>query len=409
MSRFKNFLSGTLECSIKGQSPERFFNLCKSRRIELEHIRGEKQQILFSLTLDNYKRLRPIARKCHIVPHIAVRRGLPFILHKNRRHKFFFAGMAAAAVIIFILSRFIWNIEIDGNFSHTDTSIILFLREKGICTGRLKKNIDLDSLEEDLRLAYDDISWVSARIEGTVLKIQLEEGLVLTPPEDDENIPGNIVAVQSGKVSSIVTRTGTAQVQVGDEVQAGDILILGAVDIYNDDDTIKTTHYVHGDGDVYVEATYHCSDYYPGFYMEKNYMGSSVCVPGLELFGKLFTFGNFSFDEESNMENGSKLEVTSTVTKYRLTPNFYLPVRLYMTKIRPYETVPVKYTREAMEALGEEAIEQLLQNFEEADATVLDHNLSTVISDTGYSVTGDVEMIVPGGEFRPFLDVGARD
>ena len=87
--------------------------------------------------------------------------------------------MAAAAVIIFILSRFIWNIEIDGNLSHTDTSIILFLREKGICTGRLKKNIDLDSLEEDLRLAYDDISWVSARIEGTVLKIQLRRDLFL--------------------------------------------------------------------------------------------------------------------------------------------------------------------------------------------------------------------------------------
>ena len=48
----------------------------------------------------------------------------------------------------------------------------------------------------------------------------------------------------------------------GTTVSAGDVLISGTVDIYNDDGTIKETRQVHGDGDVYIRSVYHCEDYY---------------------------------------------------------------------------------------------------------------------------------------------------
>lgn len=400
MSRWMDFVSGTVECCIKNTAPERLFNLCKSRGIILKNIYETKDHIYFTMKLSHYRSLRPIVRKCRIVPHICRRRGLPFIIHKNRRHWGFFAGIGAALALLVILSGFVWNIEIYGNYGHTDETLIACLKDIGVHTGQLKSRIDLDDLEDELRLAFDDISWVSARIDGTVLKIDIKEGLVLTPDEE-KDVPGNVIAQEDGVVSSIVTRTGTALVKAGDTVSAGDVLISGTVDIYNDDGTIKETRQVHGDGDVYIQSVYYCEDYYPARYIEKDYTGRERTRTDIELFGQIFSFGS-PRENESGEENKTYTETVSTVTKYRLTPSFYLPVRLYTTKTQTYTPKICTYTSEEMETLGNAAIQQKLSALSLGNVQILSHDLSVAVEKDYYVVRGNIHMISQGGIFEPY-------
>lgn len=412
MSRFMDFLAGTVECCVKNGAVERFFNLCKSRDIVLENIRENNGIIYFSIKLSHFWQLRPVVKKCRVVPHICRRKGLPFLIRKHRRQAGFLAGILLACVLLAFLSGFIWNIEFYGNYGHTEETLIAFLKEMGVHTGQFKGHVDLDDLEDELRLAFDDISWVSARIDGTVLKIQIKEGLVLTPDEE-KDVPGNVVALQDGIVSSIVTRSGTAMVQAGDRVFAGDVLISGTVDIYNDDETIRETRFVHGDGDVYLQTVYHCEDYYPATYVKKHYTGREKTQVQAELFGHLFAFGNGLAGKETSLpsdpagnaaENTGILyrETATTVTKYRLTPNFYLPVRLYTIKSKTYTKEICTYTREEMEILGREAIEKKLEDFSDENIQILSQDLTVEITEEYYRILGDIHMIVPGGSFEPY-------
>ncbi len=68
MSRWMDFVSGTVECCIKNTAPERLFNLCKSRGIILKNIYETKDHIYFTMKLSHYRSLRPIVRKCRISP-----------------------------------------------------------------------------------------------------------------------------------------------------------------------------------------------------------------------------------------------------------------------------------------------------------------------------------------------------
>lgn len=77
-------------------------------------------------------------------------------------------------------------------------------------------------------MKYNDISWVSAKITGTKLVVQIKEA-DLKADEEKSAAPGDIVADSDGMIESIVVRRGTAAVAPGDWVRAGDVLIYGKV------------------------------------------------------------------------------------------------------------------------------------------------------------------------------------
>ncbi len=407
MSRFWDFVGGTLDCRLDTPAPERFMNLCHSRKIYLADISSSGQQTRFRIGLKDYRKIRPVVRKCHVVPKIIRRRGLPFLLYRNRRHKAFFAGIIIALALLWLLSGYVWDIEIQGNAVHTDETLAQFLAEIDIHTGQRKSSVDTSWLEEELRLKYEDISWVSARIEGTVLKIELKEAKVLTP-EDENAQTGNIVAWQDGVIASMVTRNGTARVAVGDTVKAGDLLIEGRVDIIGDDEAVKNTHYVRADGDVYARVTYHCDDYYPAYYIEKNFTKNKKYQVNFEVFGNRLTVGKAALPEPDDGDVYSYDEV-SQVTKYRLTKNFYLPFAIQIKTVRQYTPETVYYTDGELDALGQAAIEKKLAELEADGAKIISQDLQTVKEKEYYAIRGNIEMVIPIGKFEAADAAGVQE
>lgn len=399
MSRFWDFVNGTLDCRLETPTPERFMNLCHSRKIYLQNIHSDSRQTEFCIGLKDYRKIRPIVRKCHVVPKIVRRRGLPFILHRNRRHRAFFVGIFLALAMLWVLSGYVWDIEIQGNAVHTDEMLAQFLNEIDIHTGQHKSSVDTTYLEEELRLKFGDISWVSARIEGTVLKIELKEAKVLTP-DAESGQTGDIVAWQDGVIESMVTRSGTAKASVGDTVSAGDVLIEGRVDVYGEDEAVKNTHYVRADGDICARVTWHCDDYYPAWYIQKNFTKSKKYQADFEVFGKLFSLGRAELPGENAEDAYSYDEVTQT-TKYRLTKNFYLPFCIHIKTVRQYTPEKIYYTEEQLAALGAQAIEKKLLDLEKDGAKILSQNLQVVTGQETYAIRGDIEMIIPIGKFTP--------
>ena len=104
----------------------------------------------------------------------------------------------------------------------------------------------------------------------------------------------------------------------------------------------------------------------------------------------------------SGEENKTYTETISTVTKYRLTPSFYLPVRLYTTKTQTYTPKVCTYTSEEMETLGNAAIQQKLSALSLGNVQILSHDLSVAVEKDYYVVRGNIHMISQGGIFEPY-------
>lgn len=140
-----------------------------------------------------------------------------------------------------------WNFP--GNSYYTDERLEKYLSEtENIRIGSWKKDAVNPVLEENLRLTFPDISWVSVRKEGTSLIVALEEMVKYDAASGEKSKPRYICAAKDGQIVSMVTRSGVPRVHVGDTVKKGELLIDGVMEILNDAMEVAESVPVGADG-----------------------------------------------------------------------------------------------------------------------------------------------------------------
>ena len=241
------FFRGYLFVRLTGYSPERFFNLCGNADIVLWKIEPAEDGYTFFVSLPAFRKLKPMLRKSGTRVTILKRVGVPFLLYRYRHHRFFFIGLGSLFAILFLMTQFIWAVEISGNSSYSGQVLRDFLAESGIGYGSWKRSIDCEKTETLLRRKFDDITWVSARISGTRLYVDIQERLMEQnrPESADEagDMATDLVTDVGGAVESIVVRKGTPLVMQGDLVEPGTIVVSGSLPLENDSGEISGYEY----------------------------------------------------------------------------------------------------------------------------------------------------------------------
>ena len=143
----KRYWEGYLRIRLRGFSPERFLNLCMAKQIVIWDLRYQEDGYEFFITIKDFRRVKPLVHKAQVRLRIMGRYGLPFFLYRNRRRKLYGAGVICFFLVLFVMSQFIWDITIEGNYRFTDDMLIHYLDTLKICYGRPKKGIDCDWLE----------------------------------------------------------------------------------------------------------------------------------------------------------------------------------------------------------------------------------------------------------------------
>lgn len=270
MERLVRLWKGYVRIRITGYSPERFLNLCNKRNIVLYAVRYEENGYTMEVSRRDFFCLKKMLRKTGTQIHILGKQGLPFFLFRYRRHKGLVLSLAGCFLLLLLLSQCLWEVEVSGNYRLTDTQLIQYLKEQGIETGVRLAKIDCQNLEEALREHYPEVIWASARIEGTRLYLSIQEikeessGIVKT-----ELGSSDLVASHAGTVVSIVTRKGMPLVKAGEQVEMGDILVSGCMELYDDYETLTGYAYCDADADVVLHIEEAYTDQIPIFYDKK--------------------------------------------------------------------------------------------------------------------------------------------
>ena len=419
-------VSNQVRCLVTGEETLRFVNLCRNNGIELRHLVRRENAIQMEIDAENFKKLRPLVRKTHVKIHILNRHGPAFFFYRHKRRWWFLLGMTVFAGMIYMLSLFVWQIDIDGNRKYTDALILQALAQMDVKTGCRKSEIDLPKIEEELRIMYNEITWVSASIAGTKLQIELREGdLKISGSsgggqtgnvkrvenrennpktqngESETDLPANLVADEDAIITNLVVRRGTVAVRYGDEVKKGDVLIEGKVYIYNEDETLKKVDYLTAEGDVFGKYQELYEKHYQRKHEVRSYTGKNYRELGVAIVGKSFCLPVWENILKKQLEENTLSEVWSWKKQFRLTPTFYLPFALEYTEYVPYENVVEEYTDEVIKKMAEEELQKYLIELEKKGVQIISNSVTISLDADGGHVKGTLILDGPMGKEVP--------
>ncbi len=351
------YIRGYVKIRVQGYSPERFLNLCRYHGILIWGLTPVGNAYEMYLTLDGFRRLKPIIKKTRTKIRLVKRQGLPFFIHRHRKRKAFLAGILLCMGLLYFYSSYIWDIHFEGNDRWTDQTLLEFLDTKEVSPAMPKSRVDCARIVKDIRTQYDDIVWVSASIDGSCLRIQIKENEDTFQQAEDENPedsqerhPTDLIASQDGVITSIITRSGTPMVHVGDSVKKGDVLVSGRVEVLNDAAEVIGYQYQESDADIYADTQMAYHDEVPTTYQEKKYDRKE------QRWLFYVRFPNCQISVGTLKHGFHKWETYTQEHQLRLGENFYLPAVYGMAVVKSYGSEEKKYPRQKIQ-------EMLSQNF----------------------------------------------
>ncbi|MBZ4653762.1 MAG: putative rane protein [Peptococcaceae bacterium] len=226
--KWYGMLTGYVEVNLWGENPERVINMAMSRGIYLWDIRQvDKGYFRLKVRLGGYKALRHIVRRSSCRIKIREKKGFPFWLFRAQKRKILVSGVLFFCLTLYLLSSFVWFIEIRGNERVPGDLILTKVEERGLKKGVPIKSFNKETVKEKLLIEIPELAWVGITIQGTKVIIEVVEKTVV--PYTDESKPADLVAGMDGQVEELLVLKGTPLIKEGDMVTKGQVLIQGLV------------------------------------------------------------------------------------------------------------------------------------------------------------------------------------
>lgn len=221
-----NIRAGRITVEIKLLNPDRILNIFWNRNINIYKI-NKKNISTIRLDIDyiNYEEVCEVIQTLGGKISIVKRRGFIFWLRNMRGKISLVVGLMLFLVVIFLLSNYVWAIDINVQENISPFEIRQQLKEIGIKPGMAKSDIVIEDIEKKLENANSEILWLRVRVEGSTLNVTIEEKI--NPPTEWNGQYGNLVATEDGEVVKVYTYAGRSAVKQEQMVKKGDVLIEG--------------------------------------------------------------------------------------------------------------------------------------------------------------------------------------
>ena len=388
--RILKYLRGYVRIKIEGYSPERLLNLCNANGLLIWDVMNQGLIYELCISVKDYRKLRPYARKTGTRITILKRNGFPFFMNRFRKRRMFFAGMFLCAAIVYGLSFFVWSIQIEGNITQTEEELVTYLESMGVTFGTKKSKVICENLETELRKAYPNILWVSAEMRGTKIILQIKENEdqdIISKVQEKNLIPLRMIAETAGVVESMIVRQGTPKVSAGDEVTCGQVLVEGYYELKNDAGEVIRYEGVTADADIVIKTTEYYQDRFSMEYDRKNYTNRKrlgICVG---LFDKTINFQpKIPFEKYDRVSDVKKIFIAGNEIEA-----FFLEFTWYL-EYKPEKCV---YTAEQATALAKDRYSNKYKNILQKGVQIIEKDVKIDINGKLCIVGGYVTLRVP--------------
>lgn len=396
------YIKGYVRIKVWGFSPERFMNLCSNRNILLWDIVREDNIYYMCISLKAFYELRPIARKTGTRVVILKRYGLPFFVPVIWARKIFVLGLFLCVGFWMWSTFYIWDIELSGNYQITEDVFESFLEEQKIAIGMKKEELDIEALEKNIRRAFPEVTWTSAKLTGTRLNIDIKENdaPIVTAVKEEEG-GKDLVSDYDGTIVSMIVRSGVPKVAIGDTIEQGTLLVEGKVPVYNEDATIREYQYVTSDADIMIEHTRTFETVLPFDYIEKEYTGR-------EKKRYFIRFG----EQELKMTGENPYLICDCIIKEKkpaLFEKLSIPILWGSYTYREYQNVEYQYTVERAKEELAQKVNDFILSLSEKGVQIIEKNVK-IDTDTGnWIVRGEFRVVEKAGKIQDTVIENVQD
>lgn len=217
--------SGQITIEVSALKPEKILNALWNNEIyTCNIIKVNLTTIRLTIFYKDYKEAEALIKKYKGKVRIVKTSGMIVLLMKMKRKFSLVIGAGLFFVVIYILSNYVWAIDIQTQRNLSPFEIRQKLTAIGIKPGLSKSQINVYELEKKMEDLNDQIMWIRVRIEGSTLKLVIKEKV--NPPSTEKTLFNQVVAKMDGEVKRVYTNSGNAAVVPGDIVKEGDDLIL---------------------------------------------------------------------------------------------------------------------------------------------------------------------------------------
>ncbi len=372
MLRLLRWLRGYVRFTVSGKYPERFINITLRNQLRIWDAVRREDSLSACMYMRDYLHIRRYARGSGVKLRVCERRGLPTLLQRYSDRVGLVIGAAAFGMTVFIMSLFIWTIEITGTESISESEMRAMLAENGIYVGAFKPAVDYQSVSRAIMLDDTRVGWMAVNVTGSYASVEIKEQTP-SPEMDDVYSPCNVKARRDGRILRIDAEEGKTLLKEGSGVVGGQLVVSGVME-----DMLGGVRLVHAKASVIAETDYHADfsipreivTYVPTGEIKKRYSA--------ELFGLKIPL---------TLGGVSTVDVLSDEREEAAVPlSVQLPAGIVSRTLYALEREEVSLNdNSAKELLIREA--QLYEVFSRADCTVTKRDYRFSQTGDGYELT----------------------
>ncbi len=367
-------ITGELEVTATGLSPEKLLNISAQNHIRLSGVRRlSYTQLRFSIGPSDYNRLKKLLPEGRYKLNISSSRGLSLMLYAFRARYCLIAGIIISIALAFFASSRVWFVKVRGCQRVSEESVLNILESCGLKWGASVSGEELDEMEKRLMQELPDISWAGISRRGVNIYAYIKENSEL-PESTPVNKPADVIAAKDGVVEKVTVLQGRAVVTQGQTVRAGDVLISGEL-VYQD----LPYQYVYALGSVQARIWYSGEKKIPLKQLQTVRTGNKAVVRKMRVFGQeIFLDGENPFAQYETEE--SEQDVM----------NLGIPVTIITQTYYETQTREYSITQEEALELGKSELELELSKSIPQDAEILKTQSSVKMVEGENAVTVSV-------------------
>lgn len=225
LTRIYHWLSGYVEFRVEGDG-SRLFTMAARSGLGLWGFRRMEGRAVARTRPRAYRKLRPLSRRCGAVCRLTAKRGLPFHARRLWERKGLILGAVLGMALYWFLSGFLWGVSVSGTEKVLPAQVLRAAREGGVYVGAGKVAVREGNPEGTIQAVLPELSWVSVNTDGCFAQVAVKEGTAKPQLEQNGEL-SNIVAARAGQVVKVEASEGRPEVQPGDTVSEGQLLIAG--------------------------------------------------------------------------------------------------------------------------------------------------------------------------------------
>lgn len=349
--KFVKNIRGSIRIEFKTPYPERILNICAQNGILFWGVEKiDENCFRASLFSRGLKKLRPMAEKngCQITE--ISKNGAPFFIKRFRRRYALIAGFILFLAVAGAVNQYVWDFEVEGNQTISDDIILRNLSEIGIKIGVKGADISIPSVRNEMLLRLDRLEWISINVSGGRATVIVRERRAM-PEMISQKGPSNIIAQKAGIIVEMNTMAGSAQVQAGQTVKEGQLLVSGIVDIPN-----SASRYVYSLAEIKARTWRDVSVVMPLEASSKTYTGKVKTRNALIFAGK-----RINLYKEGGAPYGfcDKIEKTGVL---RLPMDVIFPIKLVTEQFLEYTCDDTLISEAEAESQVKSVCERYLEN-----------------------------------------------